>query len=309
MLSYMKQLITSADSSSNGSSSRHRAAGVLVITLHQPGMELTSLLDDLLLLAPGGRCVYAGPWAGGLHYFSGRLGLAPPPHTGLAEWFLSLLTAQGHPNNSTSSDSSSSNRSSSSHQQAAAVDLHAAWQDFTAQGSCAGQLAVQVDARQLGFEPKQLQGQGSCTVIKVVVGGDAEEGGDAGVEAAQSAERREEAADVQLAEVATSAWQERRQVENVDWDAVGSGNSHAACPPGSLGSAQWQQHSEAMLQQGASGGGAAGFRVQVTVLALRSLRWWWRNPAMIVSGALWLRAASCTECSTALPVYVSWRAI
>jgi hypothetical protein len=294
MLSYIKQLITSTNSSSS-SSSRGRPPGVLVITLHQPGMELTSLLDDLLLLAPGGRCVYAGHWAGALPYFQGRLGLAPPPHTGLAEWFLSLLTAQGHPGNTTSSSSSSSQfsldwecgqASSSSPQQAAVVDLHAAWQAFTAQGSSAGAHDVQSDARQ-SAGAKQLQGQGSLTVISVVVDSDGEEAEDgAGLEAAQPSQVTE-AGEAHQAERAVPALQEHSQADSHRHGcshSTGSSIGHTLALPDTTETAhQWQQYSQAAVHAGSSSAGA-GFWVQAWVLALRSLRWWWRNPAMILSG-------------------------
>jgi hypothetical protein len=65
--------------------------GVLVITLHQPGSEVSSLMDDLLLLAYGGRPVFFGPWGGAMAYFTAHLGLKLPPHTGLADWLLALL--------------------------------------------------------------------------------------------------------------------------------------------------------------------------------------------------------------------------
>jgi hypothetical protein len=67
------------------------AGGVLVITLHQPGSEVSGLMDDLLLLAYGGRPVFFGPWGAAMPYFTGHLGLKLPPHTGLADWLLALL--------------------------------------------------------------------------------------------------------------------------------------------------------------------------------------------------------------------------
>jgi hypothetical protein len=61
VLNYMKQQI-------NGS------GGVLVITLHQPGSEVSQLIDDLLLLGYGGSPVFMGPWGAAMHYFTGHLG-------------------------------------------------------------------------------------------------------------------------------------------------------------------------------------------------------------------------------------------
>jgi hypothetical protein len=51
--------------------------GVLVITLHQPGSEVSQLIDDLLLLGYGGSPVFMGPWAAALNYFTGHLGKTP----------------------------------------------------------------------------------------------------------------------------------------------------------------------------------------------------------------------------------------
>jgi hypothetical protein len=50
------------------------AGGVLVITLHQPGSEVSQLIDDLLLLGYGGSPVFMGPWGAAMHYFTGHLG-------------------------------------------------------------------------------------------------------------------------------------------------------------------------------------------------------------------------------------------
>jgi hypothetical protein len=50
------------------------AGGVLVITLHQPGSEVSQLIDDLLLLGYGGSPVFMGPWGAAMNYFTGHLG-------------------------------------------------------------------------------------------------------------------------------------------------------------------------------------------------------------------------------------------
>lgn len=50
------------------------AGGVLVITLHQPGSEVSCLIDDLLLLGYGGSPVFMGPWGAAMSYFTGHLG-------------------------------------------------------------------------------------------------------------------------------------------------------------------------------------------------------------------------------------------
>lgn len=72
------------------------AGGVLVITLHQPGSEVSALVDDLLLLGYGGSPVFMGPWGAALPYFTGHLGLHLPQHTGLADWLLALLDKEAH---------------------------------------------------------------------------------------------------------------------------------------------------------------------------------------------------------------------
>jgi ABC-type multidrug transport system ATPase subunit len=51
----------------------------VVVALHQPRVETLRLFDDLLLLAPGGRTVYAGPTQNAVAYFTG-LGYALPDH-------------------------------------------------------------------------------------------------------------------------------------------------------------------------------------------------------------------------------------
>ena len=42
----------------------------VVAVLHQPRQEIFNLLDDLLLLAPGGKTVYFGPAKNTLNYFT-----------------------------------------------------------------------------------------------------------------------------------------------------------------------------------------------------------------------------------------------
>jgi ABC-type multidrug transport system ATPase subunit len=71
--------------------------GVLIVSLHQPGPALTAMLDDLLLLAPGGRTLYAGPAAAVVDYFSTSIGASPPPPflTGLADWLLETVLSGG----------------------------------------------------------------------------------------------------------------------------------------------------------------------------------------------------------------------
>jgi ABC-type multidrug transport system ATPase subunit len=69
---------------------------LVVMSIHQPGQDICHHFDDLLLMAPGGRCAYMGSWGGAMEYFTGHLGLMMPPCTGVAEWFLALMTDRGN---------------------------------------------------------------------------------------------------------------------------------------------------------------------------------------------------------------------
>lgn len=63
-----------------------------VISLHQPRSSIfNDYLDDVLLLAPGGRLCYAGTTAGALAYFAG-LGHPVPPATNPAEFLVDLVS-------------------------------------------------------------------------------------------------------------------------------------------------------------------------------------------------------------------------
>jgi ABC-type multidrug transport system ATPase subunit len=64
----------------------------VVVALHQPRVETLRLFDDLLLLAPGGRTVYAGPTQNAVAYFTG-LGYALPDHCnpGTATTLISIV--------------------------------------------------------------------------------------------------------------------------------------------------------------------------------------------------------------------------
>jgi hypothetical protein len=245
--------------------------------------------------------VYAGAWGGALPYFQGRLGLLPPPHTGLAEWFLSLLTAQGHSDSSSSSNSSGNDVSShwsldivsgqadtGSSQQVAPLDLHAAWLDFQAADSSAGQAVVQCVGRQSAGN-KGLQRECSLPVIKVVVDSEGEdECDDAGAPA--QVEQPAQAAEEGVAEAeqpASAAAQQQIGHNGMHSSYCVAVEATLTCSVRQVEQQQTGQAGVPFQSVGSSHAGAgAGFWVQVGVLALRSLRWWWRNPAMIISGAL-----------------------
>ena len=62
-----------------------------VVTLHQPRSLIWHLLDDIILLANGGRCVYQGSRAKAVAYFS-RLGHPCPADTNPAEHLIDLVS-------------------------------------------------------------------------------------------------------------------------------------------------------------------------------------------------------------------------
>jgi len=62
-----------------------------VATLHQPRSSIWAMLDDLLLLAPGGRTVYHGPTDRALSHFA-RLGHACPAQTNPADFLIDLVS-------------------------------------------------------------------------------------------------------------------------------------------------------------------------------------------------------------------------
>jgi hypothetical protein len=71
------------------------AEGLAVVAaLHQPRSSSFDLLDDLLLLAPGGRAAYFGPRCEALRWFEGpECGLgACPPRTNPAEWLIDAVS-------------------------------------------------------------------------------------------------------------------------------------------------------------------------------------------------------------------------
>lgn len=62
-----------------------------VATLHQPRSSIYALIDDLLLLAPGGQVVFHGPRQEALSYFS-RRGFPCPSNTNPAEHMIDLVS-------------------------------------------------------------------------------------------------------------------------------------------------------------------------------------------------------------------------
>lgn len=63
----------------------------VIAAIHQPRSSAFAAFDDLILLAPGGRPVYAGPAPGALPYFA-ALGHACPPATNPAEFLADLIS-------------------------------------------------------------------------------------------------------------------------------------------------------------------------------------------------------------------------
>ena len=62
-----------------------------IATLHQPKSSIYHSLDDLWLLAPGGRVAYHGPTSRALDYFR-ALGFRCPPQTNPAEFLIDLVS-------------------------------------------------------------------------------------------------------------------------------------------------------------------------------------------------------------------------
>lgn len=59
--------------------------------LHQPRPEIFALVDELVLLARGGRPVFLGPRALALRYFEEVLGFAPPADTAAADFIMDAM--------------------------------------------------------------------------------------------------------------------------------------------------------------------------------------------------------------------------
>ncbi|KAL7544414.1 hypothetical protein ACHAWF_007800 [Thalassiosira exigua] len=62
-----------------------------VCTLHQPKSSIYKLLDQFVLLGPGGKMCYAGEREGAIEYF-GKIGYECPRDTNPAEYFIDLVT-------------------------------------------------------------------------------------------------------------------------------------------------------------------------------------------------------------------------
>ena len=69
-----------------------RGEGAMVLMcIHQPRSAIFEKLDDVLLLAPGGRTCYAGPASGALAYFAGK-GFPCKPNYNPAEFLVDLVS-------------------------------------------------------------------------------------------------------------------------------------------------------------------------------------------------------------------------
>jgi len=62
-----------------------------ICTLHQPKSSIWKMLDEFILLAPGGKMCYAGNREGAMTYFK-DIGYECPIDTNPAEWFIDLVT-------------------------------------------------------------------------------------------------------------------------------------------------------------------------------------------------------------------------
>ncbi|KAJ8600139.1 hypothetical protein CTAYLR_003486 [Chrysophaeum taylorii] len=76
-----------------------RTHGVTTIaTLHQPSSRVwLECVDDLCLLAPGGRVAYRGAAAAAPAYFAREFGATLPANTNPAEWLLDLVSGDSGP--------------------------------------------------------------------------------------------------------------------------------------------------------------------------------------------------------------------
>ena len=63
----------------------------VVCVIHQPRSASFARLDDIMLLAPGGRVAYTGPTAGGVVQVS-KCGFPCPPQFNPAEWLVDLVS-------------------------------------------------------------------------------------------------------------------------------------------------------------------------------------------------------------------------
>ena len=70
---------------------------IVVCSLHQPRSASMERVDDLMLMAPGGRVAYAGPLDRCVEYFL-KLGHACPPQHSLAEFLVDLVSVDNSSN-------------------------------------------------------------------------------------------------------------------------------------------------------------------------------------------------------------------
>lgn len=290
VITFVKQTILGPFDTSSHSSSR--SPGILIITLHQPGREITSLLDDLLLLAPGGRVTYQGPWTSALHYFEQHLQLRPPVHTGLAEWYLSLLDEQppeqpgaktavtavhggSHASSKAARDTVHDTDSAKefgqlTKQPSGFPTLADAWQAFTAAcddnsgdvaDSSSGQQQWLRLLQEYSMQDKTCSSVAQQLVVRVVAADEDEQ-----ALSQASTPNKGMMAPFQPAVICSSGH-------------ASSSSSSTSCITSSPQTMR-QQEAPLLLNRHPS----AGFWVQVSTLAGRNLRFWWRSPAMVMSG-------------------------
>jgi len=313
---------TPANGRSIFSSPPSLARGILVATLHQPGQDISLLLDDLLLLSPGGRVAYMGPWDGALPYFSQQLGLTPPPLTGLAEWFLALVDSSdcSDPDGATSCCySSRSNASSSVLQQS--LTLSEAWKQHMQCQVSVVAVHVPDNASSLTSVLSEDSSADELVITVISAGGVGGCNSD-GAGACASDHRTASHSGKALAVPPCSSIADTVTLP-VHWaTGVCNGIYELSSPPCQQHSLHLQQlhqltpqlqqsnncscslydGSQAIvtdlqpavkpqLEEGAAvaaaattTAAAAGFFLQVRVLSERSLKYWWRNPAMVLSG-------------------------
>jgi hypothetical protein len=317
---------TPANGRSIFSSPPSLARGILVATLHQPGQDISLLLDDLLLLSPGGRVAYMGPWDGALPYFSQQLGLTPPPLTGLAEWFLALVDSSdcSDPDGATSCCSSSrSNASSSVWQQS--LTLSEAWKQHMQCQVSVVAVHVPDNASSLTsvLSEDSIADELVVTVISAGRVGGCHSDGAGAYSAADShtashsgkalAVPCSSTADTTLPghcandvctgiyELSSTPCQQHslhlQQLHQLPPQLQQSNNcSSSLCDGSHAIVTDLQPAIKLQLEEGAAvaaatttattaaAAAAAGFFLQVRVLSERSLKYWWRNPAMVLSG-------------------------
>jgi ABC-type multidrug transport system ATPase subunit len=299
---------------------QHPAA--VIMSVHQPGPEVCALFDDLVLLAAGGRCCFMGPWKQAVPWFKNVLGRGPGVMQAEAEWFLSLLTdscspasgdeSPGTPNSSSGrKNNSSSKRSaggamedgtlastSTSSTSSQGVDLLVDRWSTKAVKAPGG--APSAEAAQDLQQQQQQQQLARPTIIVVAPGYDAasDRSGDSPSSTVSSQGQ-------------LPTFSRGGKGASGRGEAGGGGGlvralsrSLSSAAPG--GGSSTTQHKQLVSSRSAAltaaaaaaAGGAWGEEAgrrpnwlavsarEVAVLSGRSLRWWGRNPAMLVSEIL-----------------------